>query len=209
MGFLPLPGYIHRVGQDRAENGELVALVFRSLDAAFAKGGGEEAVSALREAFARRISACIIDLPSPEGMQELPEALQQEIRERHRKAALLRQKREAALRVIPAYRRLVEAYRSYDAEMGSPRRLARYLKISGTAVLVGAMLGYLVERGIGLPYATVGGIGLGVLAFFIMMLRTLSTTRHMTQVESAHAAAVDRLQAELTAAFEAVDRQGT
>jgi len=209
LGFLPLPGYIHRVGQDIAENRELVALTFRSLEEALAKGGREEAVSAIREAFAGRIRACLIDLPSAEEMKELPEALQQEIRERQHTAARLQQKREAALQVIPAYSQLLEAYRSYDAEMGSPRRLARTLKISGTTVLVGAMLGYLVERGIGLPYATAGGIGLGVLAFFMMMLRTLSTSRHMTQVESAHAAAVDKLKEDLTAAFEAVDRQRT
>ena len=130
MGFLPLPGYIHRVGQDIAENRELVALTFRSLEEALAKGGREEAVSAIREAFAGRIRACLIDLPSAEEMKELPEALQQEIRERQRKAARLQQKREAALQVIPAYSQLLEAYRSYDAEMGSPRRLARTLRIS-------------------------------------------------------------------------------
>jgi len=209
LGFSLLPGYSRGVDQHTAENRELVALCFRSLDAAFAKGDEAEAVPAIREAFARRIRACLIDLPSAEEMTELSEELQQAIRERQRKAALLQQKREAALQVIPAYSRLLQAYRSYDAEMGSPRRLARTLKISATTVLVGAMLGYLVERGIGLPYATAGGIGLGVLAFFMMMLRTLSTSRHMTQVESAHAEAVDKLKEDLTAAFEAVDRQRT
>jgi hypothetical protein len=54
-----------------------------------------------------------------------------------------------------------------------------------------------------------GGIGLGVLTFFTMMLGTLSTSRHMTQVESAHATAVERLKEEITAAFEAIDRQET
>ncbi len=208
MGFSLLPGYSQGVDQDTAENRELVALCFRSLDAAFAKGDEAEAVSAIREAFARRIRACLIDLPSAEEMKELPEELQQAIRERQRKAALLRQKREAALQVIPAYSQLLLTYRSYDAEMGSPRRLARTLKISATTVLVGAMLGYLVERGVGLPYATAGGIVLGVIAFFMMMLRTLSTSRQMTQVESAHTAAVERLKEELTTAFKAVDRQG-
>lgn len=194
--------------QDKAENRELAALTFRSVDAALAKGDEAQAVSALQEAFARRIRACLSDLPSAEEMNELPKELQQAIRERQRKAVLLRQKRETALRVIPTYSQLLQAYRSYDAEMGSPRRLAQTLKISATTVLVGATLGYLVERGIGLPYATVGGVGLGLIAFFIMMLRTLGTSRHMTQVESAHAAAVERLKEELTAAFEAVDRQG-
>lgn len=208
MGFSLLPGYSQGVDQGTAENRELVALCFRSLDAAFAKGDEAEAVSAIREAFARRIRACLIDLPSAEEMKELPEELQQAIRERQRKAALLRQKREAALQVIPAYSQLLLTYRSYDAEMGSPRRLARTLKISATTVLVGAMLGYLVERGVGLPYATAGGIVLGVIAFFMMMLRTLSTSRQMTQVESAHTAAVERLKEELTTAFKAVDRQG-
>ena len=194
--------------QDTAENRDLVALCFRSLDAAFAKGDEAEAVPAIREAFALRIRACLIDLPSAEEIKELPEELQQAIRERQRQAALLQQKREAALPVIPAYSRLLQAYRAYDAEMGSPQRLARTLKISATTVLVGAMLGYLVERGVGLSYATVGGIVLGVIAFFMMMLRTLRTSRHMTQVESAHTAAVERLKEELTAAFAAVDRQG-
>ncbi|GEM_PF-1380382 len=208
MGFSLLPGYSRGVDQHTAENRELVALCFRSLDAAFAKGDEAEAVPAIREAFARRIRACLIDLPSAEEMTELSEELQQAIRERQRKAALLQQKREAALQVIPAYSRLLQAYRSYDAEMGSPRRLARTLKISATTVLVGAMLGYLVERGVGLPYATAGGIVLGVIAFFMMMLRTLRTSRQMTQVESAHTAAVERLKEELTTAFEAIDRQG-
>jgi len=208
LGFSLLPGYSQGVDQDTAENRELVALTFRSVDAAFAKGDEAEAVSAILEAFARRIRPCLSDLPSAEEMKELPKELQQAIRERQRKAALLRQKRETALQVIPAYSQLLQAYRSYDAEMGSPRRLAQTLKISATTVLVGATLGYLVERWIGLPYATVGGIGLGLIAFFIMMLRTLSTTRQMTQVESAHTAAVERLKEELTAAFEAVDRQG-
>jgi F0F1-type ATP synthase assembly protein I len=196
------------VDQDTSENRDLVALTFRSLDTAFAKGDDAEAVSALREAFARRIRTCLGDLPSAEEMKELPEELQQAIRERQRKAALLQQKREAALQVIPTYSRLLQAYRSYDAEMGSPRRLARTFKISATTVLVGGVLGYLVERGAGLPYATAGGIVLGVIAFFMTMLRTLSTSRQMTQVESAYTTAMEKLKGELTAAFEAVDRQG-
>jgi F0F1-type ATP synthase assembly protein I len=190
------------------ENRELAALCFRALDAAFATGDEAEAVSAIREAFARRIRAYLTDLPPPEKMKGLPEELQHAIRERQRKAALLQQKREAALHVIPAYSTLLKAYRSYDAEMGSPRRLAHTLKISAATVLVGAMLGYFVERGIGLPYATAAGVGLGLVAFFTAMLRTLSTSRQMTQVESAHTVAVERLKEELAAAFEAVDRQG-
>jgi F0F1-type ATP synthase assembly protein I len=196
------------VDQDTAENRELAAFCFRSLDAALASGDEAEAVSAIREAFARRIRACLGDLPSAQEIKALPEELQQAIRERQRKAALLQQKREAALQVIPAYNKLLAAYRSYDAEMGSPRRLAQYLKISATTVVVGAVLGYLVERGIGLPYATAGGIVLGIVAFLMMMLRSLSTSRQMTQVESAHIAAVARLQERLAAAFEATDRQG-
>ncbi len=191
-----------------ANNRELVALTIRSLEEAFARGDDTEAVSALREVFGRRIGACLINVPSPEELKGLPEARQQEIRERQRVAALLKQKREAALEVIPAHNHLLQGYRAYDAEAGSPRNIARYLGISATTVLVGGFLGYLVEQGIGLPYATVVGIGLGAIAFFAMVLQTLGTSREMTRVESAHAAQVERLKEELTAAFEAVDRQG-
>jgi len=189
----------------RADNRELVALAFRSLEAGFAKGGDAEATSVLQEAFARRISSCLIDLPSPEEIKELPAALQQEVRERQREAALLRKKREASLQIVPRYSHLLQSYRAYDAAMGSPRRLARYLGMSATTVLVGGALGYLVERGTGLPYATAVGIGLGVIAFFSMMLQTLGTSRQMTQVESVHATAVHKLQEELYTTFEAVD----
>jgi hypothetical protein len=196
------------VGQEVDDNRELVESTFQSLDAAFATGGDTEAITAVREAFARRIRACLVDLPSPQEMQELPEALQQQVREQQRRAARLRQKREAALELIPAYSRLLQAYRSYDAEVGSPKRLARHLTMSATSVLVGASLGYLVERGMGVPYATAIGIGLGVTAFLTTILQTLRTSRQMTQVESAHAAAVNRLKKELNAAFEAIDRRG-
>jgi hypothetical protein len=54
----------------------------------------------------------------------------------------------------------------------------------------------------------VAGIGLGIIAFFRMILQTLGTARHMTREESAHAAELQRLQDELYAALEAVDRQG-
>lgn len=196
------------MGYAAANNQELVALTFRSLEAGFAKGGDTEATSTLQEAFARRISSCLIDLPSPEELKELPEALQQEVQERRREAALLRQKRDAASQIIPAYNHLVQSYRAYDAEAGSPRRIARYLGMSATTVLVGGFLGYVAERGIGVPYATVVGIALGIIAFFRMILKTLGTTQQMTRVESAHAAHVERLKEDLNAAFEAVDRQG-
>jgi hypothetical protein len=186
----------------------LVTLIFQSLEAAFARGGDTEAISALQEAFGRRIRSCLLDLPSPEELKELPEDLQQEVRRRQAEAALLRQKREAALQVIPAYDHLVQRYRAYDAELGSPRRTARYLGMSATTVLVGGFLGYLVERGIGLPYATAVGIALGIIAFFGMILQTFGTTRQMTRVESAHVAQIERLQEELYATFEAVDRRG-
>lgn len=208
LGLEPLPGYSEGVGRKTTDNRELVALTFRSLDTAFAGGGGEACVSALREAFAQRIRACLGTVPSPEEIKELPEELQQEIRERQREAQLLKQKREAAVQIVPHYIRLLEAIRSYDAELGSPKRIGRYMGISATTVLVGGILGYLVERGLGLQYATVVGIGLGVIAFFQMMLKTLGTTRQMTQVESSHVTAVERLKEQLSAAFDAVDRQG-
>lgn len=195
------------MGYPEANNQELVTLTFRSLEAAFATGGEREATSALREAFGRRISGYLIDLPSPEELKELPEDLQREVKKRQQHAALLRQKREVAVHIIPTYHGLLESYRAYDAEAGSPRRIAQYLMMSATTVLVGGVLGYLVERELGVPYATVAGIGLGIIAFFRMIFQTLGTTRHMTRVESAHAAALQRLQEELYAAFEAVDRQ--
>lgn len=187
------------------DNRDLVALTFRSLDAGFNRGGETEAVPALQEAFARRIRSYLSDLPSPEELKELPETLQQQVRERQRQAALLRAKREAALHIVPSYSQLLQRYRAYDNAMGSPRRLARYLGMSATTVLVGGALGYLAEQSIGLPYATTVGIGLGVIAFFSMMLQTLGTSRQMTQVESAHAVALDKLRQELYATFEAID----
>ncbi len=202
-----VPGYSQSVGHAAANNRDLVALTFRSLEAAFASGEDAEAIGAVREAFGRRIRSCLIDLPSPEEFKELPEELQREIRKQQQQAALLRQKREAALQIIPAYTDLVQRSRAYDAEVGSPRRVARYLSMSATTVLVGGLLGYLLERGIGIPYATVAGIGLGIIAFFRMILHTLGATRQMTRVESAHAAQLKRLQDELFTSFEAVDRQ--
>ena len=187
------------------DNRDLVALTFRSLDAGFSGGGQEEAISALQEGFARRIRSCLIDLPSPEELKELPETVQQQVRERQRQATLLREKREAALHIVPGYSQLLQRYRAYDNAMGSPRRLARYLGMSAMTVLVGGALGYLAEQWLGLPYATVVGIGLGVIAFFSMMLQTLGTSRQMTQVESAYAAALEKLRQELYATFEAID----
>ncbi len=196
-----------------ADNRELVALAFRSLEAGFARGGDEEASSVLQEAFARVVHpedhANVMERIKldeiPEEIKELPEALQQEVRERQQEAALLREKRVAALQIVPRYSHLLQGYRAYDTAMGSPRRLARYLGMSATTVVVGGVLGYLVEQGTGLPYATAVGIGLGVIAFFSMMLQTLGTSRQMTQVESAHAAALHKLQEELYDTFEAVD----
>lgn len=205
LGFLPIPGYSQIVNSSPEDNRDLVALTFRSLDAGFSRGGKEVATSVLQEAFARRIRDCLIDLPSPEELKELPEELQQEVQQRQRDAAVLRQKREAALHIVPDYSRLLQEYRAYDEDMGSPKRLARYLGISATTVLVGGALGYLVEQWGGLPYATLAGIGLGLVAFFSMMLQTLGTSRQMTRVESAHAAALDKLRQKLFATFEAVD----
>jgi hypothetical protein len=187
------------------DNRELVALAFHSLEAGFGRGGEEEARKAVEEAFARRIGSCLIDLPSPEELKELPEALQQEVRERQRQAASLRKKREAAFQMLPRYGRLLERYRAYDDAMGSPGRIARHVGMSATTVLVGGALGYLVERQAGLPYATVAGIGLGVIAFLAMMLQAIGTSRQMTEVESAHAAALERLREELYTMFEAID----
>lgn len=200
-----LPGYSRTVDTASTGDNELVELTFRALEAGFARGGEAEATSALREAFTRRISRCLSDLPSPEELKELPEALQQQVRERQREAAVLREKREAALRIVPRCSDLLRRYRAYDDAMGSPRRVARYLGMSAVTVLVGGALGYALERGIGLRYATLVGIALGVIAFFSMMLQTLGTSRQMTQVESSHAAALQQLREELWAAFETID----
>jgi F0F1-type ATP synthase assembly protein I len=190
------------------DNRELVALAFQSLDAAFVAGGEEGAGTALREAFARRIHAWLRDLPSPEEMARLPEADRCGIRERQRRAARLRHKREAALRVIPQYSQLIARQRSYDAEIGSPWRIASHVTTSASTVLVGAALGYLVERILGLAHATMIGIALGTLAFLSLIGHGLQASRRMTAVETAHTAALERLKMELYAAFEAVDRRG-
>jgi len=208
LGFPPFPGYSQGVNQDAEENRELVALAFQSLDAAFAQGEEGAATAAVRQAFGRRISACLSTLPSPEDMAQLPEVLREEMRECRRKAALLRRKREVAMRVIPRYSQLIGRQRSYDAEIGSFRRTAGYLMTSALTVPVGASLGYLVERTFGLAHATMIGIALGVLAFLSLVGHGLRASRHMVEVESAHAAAVEELKEELVAAFEAVDREG-
>ena len=207
LGFWFLPGYSQRVESQRADNRDLVDLTFRSFEAGFAAGGEEEATATLREAFARRIRACLIDLPLEEGTADLPEEMRETVRQRQREAALLQEKRERALSVLPTYSRLLQAYRSFDAELGSPKRIARFLQISATTVLVGGALGFAVERWMQVPYATVGGIGLGIITFLTMMLQTLKTSRRMTEAEEAHTAALNKLKEELYTAFEEVDRR--
>lgn len=188
-------------------NRDLVDLAFRSFEAGFAAGGEAEATAALREAFARRIQACLTNLPPQEGMADLPPEVREQVRQRQREASRLREKRERALGILPGYGRLLQAYRAYDRELGSPGRIARFLGVSAATVLVGGALGFLLERGMGLPYATVGGIGLGVVAFFTMMLQGLTISRRMTEAEEAHTAALNRLKEELYAAYAEVDRR--
>jgi hypothetical protein len=185
-----------------------VELAFRSLEAGFAAGGEGEAGAALRGAFARRIQACLLDLPTQGEMADLPKEMRETVRQRQREALLLREKRERAFSILPSYSHLLQAYRSYDAELGSPRRIAHALRISATTVLVGGALGFTLERWIGLPYATVGGIGLGIVAFLTMMLQTLTTSRRMTEAEETHTTALNRLKEELYTAFEEIDCRG-
>jgi hypothetical protein len=184
-----------------------VDLAFRAFETGFAAGGEEEATATLREAFARRIQVCLIDLPPQGEIANLPEEMRETVRQRQREASLLQEKREKALSILPLYSQLLQAYRSYDAELGSPRHIAHFLGISATTVLVGGALGFTLERWIGLPYATVGGIALGIVAFLTMMLQTLTTSRRMTEAEGAHTAALNRLKEELYTAFEEVDRR--
>ncbi len=207
LGFWLLPGYSQRVEFHRARNRDLVDLTFQSFETGFAAGGEEEATAALREAFARRIRACLIDLPPPGEMVDLPEEMREAIRQSQREVSRLQEKRERALSTLPIYRELLQAYRAYDAELGSPRRIAHFLGVSATTVLVGGALGFILERWLELPYATVGGIGLGIVAFLTMMLQALTTSRRMTEVEGAHTAALNRLKEELQTAFEEIDRR--
>lgn len=191
----------------RANNRDLADLAFRAFETGFAAGGEEEATAALRESFARRIQACLIDLPPQGEMANLPKEMRETVRQRQRAVSLLQEKRERALSILPIYSQLLQAYRSYDAELGSPRRIVHFLRISATTVLVGGALGFTLERWIGLPYATLGGIGLGIVAFLMMMLQTLTTSRRMTEAEEAHTAALIRLKEELYTAFEEVDHR--
>ena len=207
LGFWFVPGYSQGVEFQRTKNRDLVDLTFRSFEAGLAAGGEEEATAALREAFARRIQACLIDLPPQGEMADLPEEMRERVRQRQREALLLQEKRERALGILPIYSQLLQGYRAYDAELGSPRRIAHFLQISAATVLVGGVMGLTVERWIGLPYATIGGIGLGIVAFLTMMLRTLTTSRRMTEAEEAHTAALNRLKEELHTAFEELDRR--
>jgi len=207
LGFWFVPGYSQGVEFQRTKNRDLVDLTFRSFEAGLAAGGEEEATAALREAFARRIQACLIDLPPQGEMADLPEEMRERVRQRQREASLLQEKRERALRILPIYSQLLQAYRTYDAELGSPRHIIHFLKISATTVLVGGALGLTAERWMQIPYATLGGIGLGVVAFFAMMLQTLTTSRRMTEAEEAHTATLNKLKEELHTALEEVDRR--
>ena len=99
------------------------------------------------------------------------------------------------------------AYRAFDAELASPRRLGGTVGSSALAVIIGTALGYGLEHGLGLPYATWAGVALGLLAFLRVIAQGLRMGRKMTEAEGEYTRALEAVEAALTARFAEVDRQ--
>jgi hypothetical protein len=194
-------------------NRELARATLEALQAALE---AELAEGAARSGVNRRIDleveACLGPLPRDpkaleEALEELPEALREDARRRHRYAAALEAKRPAALAIIPEVLQRTAAYRAFDAALASPQRLGGVLGSSALAVIVGAALGYGLERGLGLPYATWAGVALGLTAFLRVIDQGLRMGRHMTKAEGEYTRALEAVEAALAARFADVDRQ--
>ena len=194
-------------------NQELARTTLEALQAAVE---GELTEGAARSGVNRRfdleVDACLGPLPRDaealeEALEELPEALREDARRRHRYAAALEAKRAAALTIIPEVLQRTAAYRAFDAALASPRRLGGVLGSSGLAVIVGGALGYGLERGLGLPYATWAGVALGLAAFLRVIGQGLGVGRKMTEAEGDYTRALEAVEATLTARFAEVDRQ--
>lgn len=180
-----------------------------ALEAELAEGAARSGVN---RRFDLEVDACLGPLPRDpkaleEALEELPEALREDARRRHRYAAALEAKRAAALAVIPEVVQRTAAYRAFDAALASPRRLGGVFGSSALAVVVGTALGYGLERGLGLPYATWAGVALGLLAFLRIIGQGLRVGRSMTEAEGEYTRALEAVESDLTARFAAVDRQ--
>lgn len=168
--------------------------------------------SGVNRRFDLEVETCLGPLPRDpkaldEALEDLPDDLREDARRRHRYAAALEVKRRAALATIPEVLRRTAAYRAFDASLASPRRLGGVLGTSALAVIVGAALGYGLERGLGLPYATWAGIAIGLLAFLRIIGQGLQAGRGMTEAEGEYTRGIEAAEAALTARFADVDRR--
>jgi hypothetical protein len=194
-------------------NQELARAALRAVRAALETELAEgPARSGVNRRFDLEINACLGPLPrDPKALEkvleDLPEELQEDARRRHRYAVALEAKRAAALAVIPEVVQRTAAYRAFDAALASPGRLGGTLGTSALAVLVGGALGYGLERGLGVPYATWGGLALGLLAFLRVIGQGLRMGRRMTQAEGDYTRGLAAVEAALAARFADLDRQ--
>ncbi|MGH7364252.1 MAG: hypothetical protein ACREKA_10945 [Candidatus Methylomirabilales bacterium] len=194
-------------------NQELARATLQALQAALEADLSEgPARSGVNRRFDLEIDACLGPLPRDpealeEALEELPEALREDARRRHRYAAALEAKRAAALTIIPEVLQRTAAYRAFDAALASPRRLGSVAGTSALAVVVGAAIGYGLERGLGLPYATWAGVALGLAAFLRVIGQGLRVGRSMTAAEGEYTRALEAVEAALAARFAEVDRQ--
>lgn len=194
-------------------NRELARATLEAVQAALEADLSEgPARSGVDRRFDLEVEACLGPLPREakaleEALEELPEALREDARRRHRYAAALEAKRAAALAVIPEVLQRTAAYRAFDAALASPRRLGSVAGTSALAVIVGTALGYGLERGLGLPYATWAGVALGLMAFLRVIAQGLRMGRIMTEAEGEYTRGLEAVEAALTARFADVDRQ--
>ncbi len=193
-------------------NRELARATLQALQAALEADLSEgPARSGVNRRFDLEVDACLGPLPRDpkaleKALEELPEALREDARRRYRYAAALGVKRAAALAIIPEVLQRTAAYRAFDAALASPRGLGGGLGTSALAVVVGTALGYGLERGLGLPYATWAGLALGLLAFLRIIGQGLRVGRSMTEAEGEYTRALEAVEAALTARFADVDR---
>jgi len=194
-------------------NRELARATLEALQTAVEAELTERAArSGVNRRFDLEVETCLGPLPRDakaleEALEELPEDLREDALNRHRYAAALEVKRAAAVAVIPEVVQRTAAYRAFDAELASPRRLGGVLGSSALAVVVGAALGYGLEHGLGLPYATWAGVALGLLAFLRVIGQGLRVGRKMTEAEGEYTRGLEAVEAALTSRFADVDRQ--
>lgn len=194
-------------------NRELARVTLQAVQSALEAELTEGAArSSVNRRFDLEVDACLGPLPRDpkaleKALEELPEDLQEDARRRHRYAAALEAKRVAALAIIPEVLKRTAAYRAFDTALASPRRLGSALGASGLAVIAGAGLGYGLERGLGLRYATWIGVALGLIAFLRIIGQGLNVGRSMTQAEGEYTQGLEAVETALAARFAEVDRR--